>query len=81
MANIVATMDSFNPLWESKELNEMIKNGFNDKAVQWLKTNCGCAETNADDVELMCDGTVLECDGYKLLYSDYGFLERIDLIK
>ena len=81
MATIIAHMDNYNPLWESEELNELLKNGRYMQAVEWLKEYCSCEEEDAEDVELLCDGANFDIEGYKLLYSDYGFIERIDLIR
>jgi hypothetical protein len=81
MAKIVANMDNYNPLWESEELKDLLENGKNEKAVEWLKEHCSCEESDADNVELFSDGAVFEHEGYKLLYSDLGYIERIDLIK
>ena len=85
MATIIAKLDNFSPLWTAKELETLLNNGSSRDAVTWLQNNCPYDQSITNEekemIETLCDGVIFDFAGYKLLYSDLGYIEKIELLK
>ena len=89
MIKIISQLDNYSNLWESKELENYLQIGSYKNAIMWLQNNCAYQgqtgnEITKEDFEenlMLCDGVIFDYSGYKLLYFDFGFIEKIELYK
>ena len=81
MAQIIAKVDFFSPIWENGELEKEInKQQSKTKLFEWFKDSFSCEPENVD-LELNFDDVITENKDYKLFYGDWGMNEVIYLVK
>ena len=81
MAQIIAKIDFYSPMWENGDLEKEInKQQSKTKLFDWFAANFSC-EPETVDLEQNFDDVIKENKDYKLLYSDFQMCESIYLVK
>ena len=81
MAQIIAKIDFFSPMWENGDLEKEInKQQSKTKLFEWFAANFSC-EPETVDLDVNTDDLIKENNDYKLFYGDWGMNEVIYLVK
>lgn len=81
MAQKIAQVDFFSPMWENGDLeNQINKQQSKTKLFEWFKDTFSC-EPEEIELSMISDDLIKENNEYQLYFGDWGMCEILYLVK